>query len=149
MMNLGRQSPSAAHWSRQQYENPFVTNDSHSSERFMLVVEDAYEVRGETEGEAHQIIAFLVAHRVEMEWELENIVVAEKFQRRGVGTRLLSEFIAHARAANGSGIFLEVRQSNQNARALYRRAGFEETGSRKGYYAGPSEDAIVYRFGLC
>ncbi|MFZ2083022.1 MAG: hypothetical protein WAU92_00915, partial [Candidatus Sulfotelmatobacter sp.] len=32
-------------------------------------------------------------------------------------------------------IFLEVRESNQVARSLYRKAGFEETGARKSYYS--------------
>ena len=58
---------------------------------------------------------------------------------------LLNELIAHARAKNGSGIFLEVRESNQSARGLYRKMGFEETGRRKGYYANPAEDAILGR----
>jgi len=62
-----------------------------------------------------------------------------------VGSRLLGEFIAHARAENGSGIFLEVRESNQSAHTLYQRAGFGQTGLRKGYYANPPEDAILYR----
>jgi ribosomal-protein-alanine N-acetyltransferase len=90
----------------------------------------------------------MVAHRVDAEWELENVVVAETARRRGVGTLLLEELIAHARSSEGSGIFLEVRQSNQNARALYRRVGFEETGLRKSYYSDPPEDAILCRLSL-
>jgi ribosomal-protein-alanine N-acetyltransferase len=91
------------------------------------------------------MLAFLVAHRVDNEWELENIVVAEESQRRGVATRLLREFVDSARAKNADAIFLEVRQSNQAARALYRKFGFVETGARKGYYPTPPEDAILYR----
>ena len=67
---------------------------------------------------------------------------------RGVGTRLMGEFVAHARAEKGSGIFLEVRESNEGARALYGKMGFEETGSRKSYYSDPAEDAILYRLRL-
>jgi ribosomal-protein-alanine acetyltransferase len=149
MINLGRQSPTAAHWSLQQYESVFAADNSRTSERFILVAEDATEAQPEVRsGDDANLIAFLVAQRVDKEWELENIVVAEKFRQQGLGSRLLIEFIAHARAENGSGIFLEVRASNQSARALYHRAGFEETGLRKAYYDTPREDAILYRLRL-
>ena len=138
IMNLDRQSSSAAHWSQQQYEGLFLTPGSQSRfERFALVVED----------DSKALIAFLVARRVEAEWELENIVVAETARRGGVGTRLLRELIAHARAG-GSGIFLEVRGSNQSARALYGKLGFAETGLRKSYYSDPPEDAILCQLSL-
>lgn len=139
MMCLERQSPTAAHWSRQQYEG-LVATASGQSERIALVVKE--------ESETPEVLAFVVARRVDAEWELENIVVAESAHRQGVATRLLSQFVAHAREQQGSGIFLEVRESNQSARALYRKAGFTETGLRKSYYSNPSEDAILCRLSL-
>ena len=144
-MALAAQSANAACWSREQYESLFSTSDSQLSERLILVVEDAIPQQDTPPATAHRIVAFLVAHRVVAEWELENIVVSQKLQGRGVGTRLLSELIDHARVQHGSGIFLEVRESNLSARALYRKAGFQETGARKGYYRHPPEDAILYR----
>jgi ribosomal-protein-alanine N-acetyltransferase len=140
MMALRRDSPAAAHWSREQYECLFVTASwQQPSERVSWIVE---------EEEAPEVVAFLVAQRVDTEWELENIVVASTVRRQGVGTRLLGEFVAHARAERGSGIFLEVRKSNESARALYRKAGFEETGLRRSYYSNPAEDAILCRLRL-
>jgi len=124
MMALEHDSPAAAHWSRRQYEDLFIaTSSDRRSERVAWVAEE--------EPRASEVLAFLVTHRIDTEWELENIVVAGTVRRQGVGARLLSEFIAHARAERGSGIFLEVRESNQSARAFYRKAGFEETGFRK------------------
>lgn len=141
MMNLDRQTPAAGHWSRRQYQGLFANSGvQQPSERFALVVED--------DSEAPEILAFLVAHRIDAEWELENLVVAEVARRRGLGTRLLDEFITHVRNEKGRAIFLEVRESNQNARALYRKSGFEETGLRKSYYADPAEDAIICRLSL-
>jgi ribosomal-protein-alanine N-acetyltransferase len=142
MMDLECQSPTAAHWSRQRYEGSVVTaSGQQQSERLAWIVE---EERG-----APEILAFLIAHRLDAEWELENIVVAASARRSGVGTRLLGEFVEHARAARGSEIFLEVRESNEGARALYRKMGFEETGLRKSYYSDPTEDAILCRLRLC
>ncbi len=149
MMDIEIQSPGAAHWSRQQYECLFSTSGSQGlSERLAWVVEnDSQKQPDEVADGKSELLAFLAAHRIDTEWELENIVVAETARRRGIGTLLLAELIAHARAERGRSIFLEVRDSNQHARALYRRMGFEETGSRKSYYAGPAEDAILCR--LC
>jgi ribosomal-protein-alanine acetyltransferase len=150
MMDLDRQSSSAAHWSQHQYEKFFALDVPELSERFILAIEIVSEDESEAvpaiaSDPAHSIIASLAAHRVDTEWELENIVVAESFRRRGVGIRLLGEFIEHVRAENGASIFLEVRESNQSARALYRKMGFEETGVRKGYYPDTAEDAILCR----
>ena len=141
-MQLEHQSPMAAHWSEGQYENLFLkASDSdidRQSNRRAWVVEDAAT-----------LLAFLVANQIGSEWELENIVVAETARRAGVGTRLLGEFMAHVRAAEGNEIFLEVRQSNQAARLLYQKLGFEEAGLRRSYYSGPPEDAILCRLRLC
>jgi ribosomal-protein-alanine N-acetyltransferase len=138
MMALECQSPAAGHWAQNQYEALFVaTSGPEHSERLAWVAED--------EAGALDVLAFLVAHRVDTEWELENIVVAETARRRGVGARLVNELIAHVQAVRGGSIFLEVRRSNQSARSLYRKAGFEETGLRKSYYADPPEDAVLCR----
>lgn len=148
-MELDRQNPGSAHWSRQQYEILFSTPETPLFQRVLLVAEESSEMRVETVSSAsHRLLAFLVASRVEKEWELENIVVDRKYQRLGVGTRLLGKFIDHTRASNDRSISLEVRESNQAARAMYRKIGFAETGSRKRYYSDPTEDAMLYRLNL-
>ena len=45
-------------------------------------------------------------------------------------------------------IFLEVRESNVSARALYVKLGFAEIGKRKKYYSNPTEDAILMKLSL-
>ena len=44
--------------------------------------------------------------------------------------------------------FLEVRESNSAARALYNSRGFIEIGRRSKYYRRPVEDALVLRRSL-
>jgi ribosomal-protein-alanine N-acetyltransferase len=139
-MDLEHQSPAAAHWSPHQYEALFSGASGQASKVLAWLVED--------ENEPPEILAFLVARRLDAEWELENIVVAEKARRQGAGTLLLRELIRHAQAQQGSAIFLEVRESNRSARALYRKASFEEAGLRKSYYSNPAEDAVVLRLAL-
>ncbi len=141
-MDLERGSATAAHWLRHQYEDMLATSDPQSAEREVLIAED------ETAGVESEIFGFLVARRAGVEWELENIVVANDMRRGGTGRLLLTELITLARAAGGCAIFLEVRESNQDARAFYRRMGFEEAGVRNRYYTLPAENAILYRLKL-
>ncbi len=81
------------------------------------------------------VIGF-VAYRVVLEeGEILNIAVAPDFRRAGVASRLLAEVLPLA-----PNWFLEVRISNTNAQAAYRRMGFREIGRRPRYYAD-GEDA--------
>lgn len=72
------------------------------------------------------------------EREILNVAVAQQFRRQGIATLLLRHVLA-SRAI----YFLEVRESNRAAQALYRKLGFIEIGRRPKYYAHPEETAIV------
>jgi ribosomal-protein-alanine N-acetyltransferase len=94
--------------------------------------------------------AYAVMMEVLDEAHLLNISVASGAQRRGLGAAMLAHVCGEARRRGASQIFLEVRPSNAAALALYRRAGFEPIGRRRGYYPAPGgrEDAIVMRLAL-
>lgn len=93
-----------------------------------------------------ELCGFIAVRRVaEEEYEVLNLAVAPRFRRAGVGTKLL----AHACERWHGSIFLEVRESNTAARALYGKLGFVEAGIRKKYYDNPSESAVVMRFHSC
>ena len=77
--------------------------------------------------------------------ELANIAVAPGCRGRGVGSALLDAVLAAARERGAREVFLEVRESNQTARAMYERRGFQQIGRRPGYYQRPREDAWVMR----
>ncbi|MFA6062806.1 MAG: ribosomal protein S18-alanine N-acetyltransferase [Gallionella sp.] len=79
------------------------------------------------------------------EAELLNIGVAASHQRQGMGGGMLSALCKIATDKQLYRLFLEVRASNLAALTLYRRAGFEQVGVRRGYYrdAQGSEDALV------
>ncbi len=79
------------------------------------------------------------------EAELLTLAVAPEARRRGVGGALLDRCLAEAAAAGADRLHLEVGAANAGALALYARAGFAETGRRRGYYAGPAgrEDALL------
>ena len=131
MMALERRAVTAAHWSESDYLRLFLP----FGDRLALVLEEEEVVEG-----------FIVASGVGTEWEIENIAVAGPARRRGLGAHLLVELLDQARAAGARNIFLEVRESNRAARALYEKWAFVESGRRKCYYHQPDEDAILYRF---
>ncbi len=131
MMALEKRAATAAHWSAEQYEALFHASDPG---RLALIMEEESELRG-----------FVIARVVAEEWEIENIAIAGLARRRGLGTRLLGELLELARAKGAAAIFLEVRESNRAARALYEKWAFLESGHRSGYYTDPKEDAVLYR----
>jgi ribosomal-protein-alanine N-acetyltransferase len=79
-----------------------------------------------------------------------NLCVGEAFRCRGVAKRLLASLVERAGAAGMSNAFLEVRPSNTAAIRLYLSMGFEQVGTRRGYYQASSgrEDATVLRLAL-
>lgn len=84
------------------------------------------------------------------EGHLLNLSVAAASQRRGHGSRLLAEAMRIARNRGALHVFLEVRPSNEGAKALYTRFGFRQVAVRPGYYPahGGREDALVLTLAL-
>jgi ribosomal-protein-alanine N-acetyltransferase len=75
--------------------------------------------------------------------ELESVAVSAGAQRRGVGRALCEQAMQWARGRGAQAIELEVRESNDAARGLYRLMGFVEQGKRVKYYKDPEEDAVL------
>jgi ribosomal protein S18 acetylase RimI-like enzyme len=76
----------------------------------------------------------LLRHAQRPAWRLYSIVVDSAWRGRGLGSRLLQDAIALARAAGAPALTLEVRKDNTAALALYRAHGFTQTAIRLGYY---------------
>lgn len=75
-----------------------------------------------------------VRRMVDEAWVL-NLAVDAAWRRRGLGGRLLDAARASATAWGSASLWLEVRESNAPARALYQRFGMTERGRRAGYYS--------------
>jgi [ribosomal protein S18]-alanine N-acetyltransferase len=91
---------------------------------------------------------YVVAWFVLDEGEIGNLAVSRNARRRGIGALLLDGAIAAVRASDVDTLYLEVRDSNAAARALYASRGFVEVGRRREYYRKPKEDALVLRLDL-
>lgn len=89
------------------------------------------------------IVAYGVIYTAADEGDLANIAVIPEMRRRGLGSALLCRMLAEAKERGADRMFLEVRESNENARALYEKVGFNNIGKRRNYYVNPREDAVI------
>ena len=84
------------------------------------------------------LIGFLALQDLAGELEITQLAVKKAYQGQGLANQLMG-FLAD----RPERLFLEVRVSNQVARALYEKHGFQPVGQRKNYYQNPVEDAIL------
>ena len=129
---LEQPAATAAHWHVREYDALFAPE---APRRVALVAQD----------DDHQICGFIVARCGLDEWEIENVVVAPEYRRRGIGRRLV-QMVVRLAGATAAAVLLEVRESNLAARQLYEKLGFVEVGRRTGYYHDPPEDGLLFRF---
>jgi ribosomal-protein-alanine N-acetyltransferase len=119
VVEIQRESPEAAAW----------PVESYLGQRCRVAV---------VEG---RIAGFIVTRQTAPgENEILNLAVGREFRRRGVARALLAEALAA-----GGAWYLEVRESNSAAAALYRQAGFRAVGVRRGYYTDSLESGIVMK----
>jgi len=74
-----------------------------------------------------QPVGFFETHEDADAVVLSKIELDPAIQRRGIGTRVIADVLAEARA-RGKAVRLQVFKINERARSLYRRLGFLETG---------------------
>lgn len=98
------------------------------------------------EGVAGPVLGYAVAWFVVGEGEVANIAVHPECRGQGIGAALLDDVLRSAAREGVTAVFLEVRESNQPARALYASRGFRQVGRRRNYYRSPREDALLLRW---
>ena len=114
-------------WSAAQFQTAL-----HSPHDYVVVLEGA----GQT------LAGFAVWQTLFDESELHLIATEPALRRQGLATQLLNEWFQTAAAENLQRLFLEVREGNLNAQALYRKHGFVECCRRRGYYPLPEGGRI-------
>ncbi len=102
---------------------------------------------GEREG---RIVAYGVMMYGPGEAQLLNLSVVPDARRQGLGRALLLRFLEDAGHLGAEQVFLEVREGNAAAVALYASEGFVEVARRRAYYppgrdVDAREDALVMR----
>jgi ribosomal-protein-alanine N-acetyltransferase len=93
--------------------------------------------------EGEEVVGYIGAWFIFEEAHITNIAVDPHRRRRGIGDRLLTEFIEYCRSRSIKRMTLEVRKSNEVAIRLYKKHSFRTLGVRKGYYTDTGEDALL------
>ncbi len=93
--------------------------------------------------EAGEILGYCGFLYVLDEAEIPNVCVKESARKRGVGRQMMTVLMEEAKKLGMAVLYLEVRESNQPARGLYKSLGFEENGIRKNFYEQPVENAVL------
>ena len=102
------------------------------------------------DGDSGATVGFSLFRSVMDESELLLLAVAPDHRRRGVGRRLLHQFLERARTDGVTRVHLEVRDGNP-AVEMYRGAGFTPIGRRRNYYHtndGREFDALTFALDL-
>ncbi|MGE0742972.1 MAG: ribosomal protein S18-alanine N-acetyltransferase [Hyphomonadaceae bacterium] len=90
---------------------------------------------------------FVMAWAAAGDAEILTVAVVPEARRRGVGAALVTAAEVSALVRGAASMHLEVAETNDAARALYAKLGYEEAGRRHAYYSGEggAVDAIVMR----
>lgn len=92
-----------------------------------------------------EVAGYLMARVSGEEGEILNLAVLPEHRRRGIARCLLERGLAALASAGVREAYLEVRETNEAALALYGGKGFRPVGVRPHYYRNPREDALVLR----
>ena len=91
------------------------------------------------------VAGYVIARVVAGEADVLNLAVSPPDRGHGLGGELLDAGLAAVVGRGVREVFLEVRESNVAALALYESRGFKTVSRRKGYYRNPVEDALLLR----
>jgi len=92
-----------------------------------------------------QVVGYVGSQTVMGEADMMNIAVSSRYRRMGIAQELVQRLISALNDAQVHSLTLEVRSSNEPAKALYGKLGFEQIGRRPNYYRNPKEDALILR----
>jgi len=121
-----------------------------SRESLFSALESGYDLLL-CENEHGIAVAYLLSLTILDEIQIMQVSVSPDNRRQGLAHRMTEALITAS--PDACTMTLEVRASNDAARALYAGLGFEETGLRRRYYSpdanGYREDAVLMTRTLC
>ena len=92
-----------------------------------------------------RVAGYIGSQTVMGESDMMNVAVHPDYRKQGVATALIVGLVKELRKRESHCLTLEVRASNEPAKALYEKLGFTQVGLRKNYYRNPKEDALILR----
>jgi len=90
-----------------------------------------------------KVVGYAGMHIYVDEGIIANVCTHPDYTGNGIGQRLVSVLSDLGRKKALAFLTLEVRVSNECAKHIYRKYGFETQSVRKNYYKNPTEDAEI------
>lgn len=128
-------------WSRDSFETAVELDRM----QFLVAEGSLVEERAATDSHQRDVLGFVVVLLLFDEAEIADLAVLKAARGRGIGGLLLDHATSKAQAMGVQSLYLEVRESNASARALYDSRSFTHVGRRRAYYRTPTEDALLMR----
>ena len=91
------------------------------------------------------VAGYIGSQSVLGESDMMNVAVHPDCRRRGIAEALVNALCKALKERGSVSLTLEVRASNDPAKALYDKLGFEQAGRRPNYYRNPKEDALILK----
>ena len=91
------------------------------------------------------IIGFAGVMCIFDEGEVNRVAVSPLYRGRRIAVKLMDDIIKAAEEKGVRKMFLEVREANRTAIALYKENGFRVTGKRENYYRETGENALMMK----
>ena len=95
-----------------------------------------------------KLLGYIGSNNICNEVYITNVAVNSECRGKGYGKKLVNHLLKQSELEKAFFITLEVRESNENAIALYEKCGFKKIGERKNFYSKPTEDAFIYTYYL-
>lgn len=95
--------------------------------------------------EEEEVVGYIGSQTVPDESDMMNVAVHPDYRRRGIAEALVTALCDALKERGSVSLTLEVRSSNEPAKALYEKLGFGLAGRRPNYYRNPKEDALILR----
>jgi ribosomal-protein-alanine N-acetyltransferase len=92
-----------------------------------------------------RVRGYVIGFSIDEDAEVLNVAVEPGSRDKGLAGQMIDAVLIEMSARGVANAYLEVRESNAAARALYESKGFREIGRRERYYRRPVEDAVVMR----
>ena len=91
--------------------------------------------------EGGKAVGFVGLYALTGEADIVRVGVLPQYRNCGIARAVLQKSLEDVQGD----VFLDVRESNAAAIALYRSLGFYDTGVRKNYYSDPEENAVLMK----
>ena len=90
-----------------------------------------------------EVVGYMGMWHIVDEGHVTNVAVHPDHRGKHVASAIVAVVLAYSEAGGIRRFTLEVRSSNEAAKALYRKFDFKEEGLRRGYYKDNGEDAVI------